>query len=263
MEITQDIAGDSIHEELEDLQEDLVDLEEELKEELEELQEEQEEFQEELEGLQEELQEIQEHIGTEEKYKLSEKKLLAITITHSVIIAVVFTLVVVYQDNQKLIAISTNATVCEFSLNNYFHFGPSSSLCFINLKLDDWGKWFIAVLVTIILDAISILNIELYNPWANNCLARPKIKISAVIAHLIQQLQWINFYLEKAIYIFLALTQIDLLLFAMVGALGVTFYNTHTFLRAKSTYVPKKRNDLNEVVIDNINNNDIPLSEYM
>jgi hypothetical protein len=123
---------------------------------------------------------------------------------------------------------------CTFSLANYFHFGPSEELCFISVRIDTWWKWAIFLALSMLIDGTSTMGRELVSPWVSNVLAGPNgPPPSSCLAHSIQQLYYINYYLESAIGTFVALTQVDLLVFSMIASCVVTFYTTGRYLKAK------------------------------
>jgi hypothetical protein len=123
---------------------------------------------------------------------------------------------------------------CNFTLANYFHFGPSEKLCFISVRINNWWKWTIILVLCMVIDATSTLVIELVSPWVSNVLADPDgPPTNPYLAHAIQQLYYVNYYLQSAINTFVALTQVDLLFFSMLTSCVVTFYTTDRYLRAK------------------------------
>jgi hypothetical protein len=123
---------------------------------------------------------------------------------------------------------------CIFSLDHYFHFGPSNNLCFISIRINTLWKWITIVVLTMLIDAVATLSGEFYSPWAAIVLGDPEgPPTNTYLAHIIQQVYYINYYLQNAIWTFVALTQVDLLMFSMLSSCGISLYTTNKYLKQK------------------------------
>lgn len=126
---------------------------------------------------------------------------------------------------------------CVFTLSHYFHFGPSNDLCFISIRINTWWKWIVILLLTIIIDAAATLSAEFYSPWISNALADPDgPPTNPCMAHIIQQVYYVNYYLQNAIWTFVSLTQVDLLLCSMLSSNIVCIYTTSKYLKQKNRH---------------------------
>lgn len=123
---------------------------------------------------------------------------------------------------------------CVFTLSHYFHLGPSDNLCFVSVRINTWWKWIVILLLSMLSDAAATLSNELFSPWMSNVLGDPHgPQTKTYLAHLIQQVYNINHYLQNAVWTFVALTQVDLLVFSMLSSCGICFYTTKRYLDAK------------------------------
>lgn len=125
---------------------------------------------------------------------------------------------------------------CVFTLSHYFHLGPSADLCFISVRINTWWKWIVILVLSMLLDAAATLAGELFSPWMSNTLGDANgPPTNKYMAHLIQQIYNINHYLQNAIWTFVALTQVDLLIFSMLASCGICFYTTKKYIDAKNS----------------------------
>lgn len=121
-----------------------------------------------------------------------------------------------------------------FTLARYFRFGPSDSLCFVSVRINTWWKWVVILFLTMMMDCSATFASEIFTPWMSNVLGDPKGPVTnKCMAHLIQQLYNVNYYLQNAIWTFVALTQVDLLVFSMLASCGICFYTTQNYLKMK------------------------------
>lgn len=125
---------------------------------------------------------------------------------------------------------------CVFSLSHYFHLGPSADLCFISVRINTWWKWVVILVLSMLMDAAATLAGELFAPWMSNILGDANgPPTNKYMAHLIQQICNINHYLQNAIWTFVALTQVDLLILSMLASCGICFYTTKKYIAAKNS----------------------------
>lgn len=158
--------------------------------------------------------------------KMSDKWVFGAVLLQFVMILVFIAIAFVFQSIDN---------VCVFTLARYFHFGPSDDLCFITSRINTWWKWIIILIMTMMMDASATFSSELYSPWVSNVLGDPYgSPTNKHIAHGIQQIRNINYYLQNAIWTFVALTQVDLLLFSLLASCAICFYTTKKYLDAKS-----------------------------
>lgn len=124
---------------------------------------------------------------------------------------------------------------CVFTLSHYFHVGPSVDLCFVSVRINNWWKWVVILFLTMLLDCSATLASETATPWISNVLGNPDGRpTNKWMAHLIQQITNVNYYLQNAIWTFVALTQVDLLVFSMLASCVICFYTTHNYIKAKN-----------------------------
>jgi hypothetical protein len=148
-----------------------------------------------------------------------------------------FTMIVVFISIAIVFELTDQNHTCEFTLSYYFHFGPSDNLCFVSIRINTWWKWIIILLLTVVIDAVATLSAELFSPWLSNVLADPDgPPTSSYMAHLIQQVYYVNYYLQNAIWTFVSLTQVDLLLFSMLSSNTVCFFTTRRYLKQKNRF---------------------------
>lgn len=145
-----------------------------------------------------------------------------------------FFMIVVFISVSVIFELTDQNHSCVFTLSHYFHFGPSDSLCFISVRINTWWKWIVILVLSMALDATATLSAEFFNPWFNNSLADPRgPPVKTYMAHLIQQVYYVNHYLQNAVWTFVSLTQVDLLLFSMLSSNLVCFYTTRKYLLQK------------------------------
>lgn len=149
-------------------------------------------------------------------------------------VVIQFFMIAIFISVAFILELTDSDHTCVFSLSHYFHLGPSAELCFISVRINTWWKWVVISFLSMLMDAAATLAGELFSPWMSNTLGDANgPPTNKYMAHLIQQIYNISHYLQNAIWTFVALTQVDLLIFSMLASCGICFYTTKKYIDAK------------------------------
>ena len=129
-----------------------------------------------------------------------------------------------------IISINTKKTT------NFLHFGPSNNTNFIDLKIDNWGKWFLTMLYSFLSQFInSYINATLY-PFMVNVIRdyKSEWRDTLLKAQIITLIYKLYCWFHEICEIFLVLTlQLQYYLPALLADLIVGCLTTRKYIKDK------------------------------
>jgi hypothetical protein len=131
----------------------------------------------------------------------------------------------------------TNHEECVGSLQNFFAYKPTPTLCVASARIDGWGKWAGGVVLNAAMDAATTFGDTHANAWRTNVLWAKGVHVSGARAHFITQVEMATLYLRITLGAFVAISQVDIVLLACASSCLSTFLTTRTFLCDKAAAV--------------------------
>lgn len=119
----------------------------------------------------------------------------------------------------------------------FFHFGPSKHVKFIDIAIDDWNKWYILMVFTIVTQTLKMLADEIISPWIINTIMDDKTDIQ-YLNYYKSQCICQTYYLFSAIVNFfqvsISITQIDFVSVYIITDIAISVFTTHMYLQSKT-----------------------------
>ena len=121
--------------------------------------------------------------------------------------------------------------------SKFMSFGPSKDTVFMTVVLDTYYKWGLVSGFTFVNTLMNDFMSDAISPWLTNCITDFKTKYipySKSTCLAITQIWSLYCNVMSVFGIFLATTQLDLIIIRTIADLMVNFYSTRRFLRNKT-----------------------------
>lgn len=101
-----------------------------------------------------------------------------------------------------------------FFKSDFFHFGPSETVYFLNKKINTWELWSVVVVYTIINQIITTYSLETITPWIINEVQAPGayLTIDKRSVLTITTIWYLFMWLSRILGIQILLSQIDFMI---------------------------------------------------
>ena len=137
-------------------------------------------------------------------------------------------------------------------------FGPSDVLKFLGFRINSWSKWSVVVGFAALDTSINTWGIEIIWPWIQNNVynfMHTQLTYTRPTTMAITNLFYTYQNIRNVFVVYLAFTQIDILLFRIAFDLFVTLATSWTYIRVKTvmpahTYSQIATDVTNDVVLE-------------
>ena len=133
--------------------------------------------------------------------------------------------------------------------------GPSASLKFIGLAIDTWTAWGCLCAAVAVDTVINVWAGEMIGPWLTFNIydkARPTMEYNYWTAQCIT-LGWNTYHnLRPMLTVYLAFTQVDILLVRMLADLAISLCTVHMYIRHKLNVVANRAKSTDCINVDNV-----------
>jgi hypothetical protein len=120
--------------------------------------------------------------------------------------------------------------------SDFFRFGPSPSLRFMNFPIDSVEKWVLLALYSFVDSLFKSFSHDSIIPWLNNTIADPKSRIlpyRRVVCLAIVEVYFAYVHVSTVMKVFLSLAQVDFVLINALSDLGMKVFSCNSFMRGK------------------------------
>jgi len=141
--------------------------------------------------------------------------------------------------------------------SDYFSFGPSERLKFINAPIDTWFKWVVLASFRLIGTVAEVASGDMIGPWITTTIQdehKKTLPFPAWKCKMIVQMFYFYHDFNSMFSVFLALTQVDMALIVIIcQSTVVQFWTLPQWLDGK-VYISKDFNKLDKIDKDSIEN---------
>jgi hypothetical protein len=120
--------------------------------------------------------------------------------------------------------------------SDFFRFGPSSSLRFMNFPIDSVEKWLLLALYSFVDSLFKSFSHDAIVPWLNNTISDPKSKLLPYRRSVclgVVEIYFVYIHVSSVMKVFLSLTQVDFVLINALSDLGMKIFTYSSYMREK------------------------------
>ena len=119
----------------------------------------------------------------------------------------------------------------------FFNVGPSKTVHFVGIVIDNWGKWYLMMGFTIVTQILKMLADEIISPWIINTIMDDKsndCNLQYYESQAICQTYYLFSAMVKIVQISISITQIDFIIVFIMTDIIISIYTTHMYLKSKN-----------------------------
>jgi hypothetical protein len=121
--------------------------------------------------------------------------------------------------------------------SDFFRFGPSPSLRFMNFPIDSIEKWLLLALYSFVDSLFKSFSHDSVIPWLNNTISDPKSKLLPYrksVCLMVVEIYFAYVHISSVMKVFLSLAQVDFVLINALSDLGMKVFSYSSLMRDKT-----------------------------